>query len=366
MSAIPSFDEAFSKDGGWFNPENFHPTDRVIIFDWITHQIKAIIQSHIRNSFSPFEVEFGYINSPGLNAQVVLYVLEDKAYIGLNVGSAVIIFNYFFQALSHPNLLMNIGDPKSEKYEKKKVLGVILNLNSDGAFNATYGDGQPWIEYHPNDSTRLDYARLLSLHSIIFLIEHEIAHLVNGHLALRSHNRLDSFSKQVLEWDADTWAMSQGVARTIKHISQLPHEIPEPIRWVYSSFENGLSAWLFSVTSLFLLNSSISFDIDKLEDYDHPPSPLSASFVLSTTLEYLSAKSTEKFIRKYEEMNHGVDVFMQSLETLSLLTGNSIYRDEIKKAYSEPALYHLQRLISRWKEIRPLLEPYAYVRKLPD
>ena len=65
-------------------------------------------------------------------------------------------------------------------------------------------------------------------------------------------------------------------------------------------------------------------------------------------------------------MNNGVDVGKQSLETISVLTGNSIYWDEIKKANSEPALNHTQKLISRWKEMRPLLETYAYVRKLPD
>jgi hypothetical protein len=371
LGAIPNFNEAFSEDGDWFNPENFHPIGRWLIFDWITPQIEAIIQSHIRNTFSPFEVEFAYINNPGLNAQVVLFVLEDKSYVGLNVGSAFIIFNYFFHALSHPNLLTNIGDPNSEKNKKKKMQGVTLNINSDGKSNLVYANGQPIIEYFPDDKIRLEYARLLSLHSIIFLIEHEIAHLVHGHLAFREHsnnsgNKLDNFSEQVLEWDADTWATSQAVSRTIKHTSQLPDEMPEPIRWIYSSFENDLSAWLFSILSLFLLNSSIPFDIDRLEVYDHPPAPLSASYVLSTTLEYLSTKSTENLIRKFEEMNYGVDVLKQSLETISILTGNSIYRDEIKKAYSEPALYHLKRLDSRWKEMRPLLEPYVYVRKLPD
>ncbi|NOT04326.1 MAG: hypothetical protein HOP27_06970 [Anaerolineales bacterium] len=366
MGAIPSFNETFSEDGGWFNPENFHQIDRMLIFDWITPQIEAIIQSHIRNTFSPFEVEFAYIDSPTLNASVELFVHEDKSYIGLNVGSARIIFNHFFQALSHPNLFLNIGDPKSEEYKKKKIQGVTFNINSDGAINQTYANGQPMIEYFPNDPIRLDYARLLSLHSIIFLIEHEIAHLVNGHLALRSRNRLDVFSEQVLEWDADSWAMSQGVGRTIKHTSQLPYEEPESIQWIYSSFENDLSAWLFSITSLFLLNSSTPFDIDKLEVYDHPPAPLSAFFVLETTKEHLLTKSTEEFIRKYSEMNDGSNALIQSVEALTLLTGNSIYRDEIKKACSESALSHPQRLISRWKEVRPLLEPYAYVRKLPD
>jgi len=366
LGAIPSFNETFSEDGGWFNPENFHQIDKMLIFDWITPQIEAIIQSHIRNTSSPFEVEFAYVNNPTLNASVELFVHEDKSYIGLNVGSARIIFNHFFQALSHPNLFLNIGDPKSEEYKKKKIQGVTFNINSDGAINQTYANGQPMIEYFPNDPIRLDYARLLSLHSIIFLIEHEIAHLVNGHLALRSHKRLDVFSEQVLEWDADSWAMSQGVGRTIKHTSQLSYEMPKSIRWIYSSFENDLSTWLFSITSLFLLNSSIPFDIDKLEVYDHPPAPLSATFVLSTTLEYLSVKSTEKFVRKYHEMHLGADVLNQSLETLSVLTGNSIYREEIKKACSEPALSHPQRLISRWKEMHLLLEADAYVRKLPD
>jgi hypothetical protein len=370
LCAIPNFNETFSKDGGWFDPENFHQIDKMLIFDWITPQIEAIIQSHIRNTVFPIvEMEFGYINNPGLNASVELYN-EGKFYIGLNVGSAVIIFNYFFQALSHPNLFINIGDPKSEEFKKKKVLGVTLNFNSNRTTNQTYANGQPMIEYFPNDPIRLNYARLLSLHSIIFLIEHEIAHLVNGHLELRSHhkgeNRLDSFSEQVLEWDADSWAMSQGVGRTIKHISQLPHEMPEPIRWIYSSFENDLSTWLFSIISYFLLNSSKPFDIDKLEVYNHPPAPLSATFVLSTTLECLSAKSTEKYVLKYDEMHCGADVLKQSLETISVMKGNSIYREEIKKSVSEPALSHLQRLISRWKEMRTLLEPFAYVRKLPD
>ena len=300
LSVIPSFNEVFSEEGGWFNPENSHQIDRWLIFDWITPHIEAIIQSHIRNTFSPFEVEFAYINNPRLNAQVKLFVLEDKAYIGLNVGSAFTIFNYFFQALSHPNLLTNIGNPKSEENEKKKIQGVIFNINSDGTINQTYMNGQPMIEYFPNDPIRMNYARLLSLHSIIFLIEHEIAHLVNGHLGLRSHrrhigNRLDRFSEQVLEWDADSWATTQGVGRVIKHTSQLPDEMPEPIRWIYSSFENDLSAWLFSIISYFLLNSSVPFDIDKLEVYDHPPAPLSASYVLATTLEHLSTKSTENF-----------------------------------------------------------------------
>jgi len=364
LNGIPSFDETFSEEGGWFNPENFHQIDRGLIFDWITPQIEAIIQSHIKNTLSPFEVEFAYINSPELNAQVRLFVYEDKSYIGLNVGSALIIFNYFFQILSHPNLLSNIGNPSSEKFKKKNIKGVTFNINSAGTSSLVYANGQPMIEYFPNNPIRLNYARLLSGHSIIFLIEHEIAHLLHGHLAFREYsnhsgNKLDNFSEQVLEWDADSWAFSQGVGRTIKHTTQLPHEMPEPIRWIYSAFESDLSAWLFSITSFFLLDSTIPFDIDRLEDYDYPPSPLRASFVLSTTLEYLAVKSTEKFIRKYEEMNYGTDVLKQSLETISVLNGNSIYRDEIKKAYSEPALYHVQRLDSRWKEMRPLLERFA-------
>ena len=87
---------------------------------------------------------------------------------------------------------------------------------------------------------------------------------------------------------------------------------------------------------------------------------------MSTTLEYLKTISTKEFVRKYDEMKNGVDALMLSLETLSVLTGKSMYREEFKKANSEPALYHLQRLISRWKEMRSLLEPYAYVKKLSD
>ena len=370
MGTIPSFNETFSEEGGWFNLENLHQVDRTFIFDWITPQIEAIIRSHIRNTFSPFDVEFAYINNPRINASVELFVSENKSYIGLNVGSAFTIFNYFFQALSHPTLFLDIGNPQSEKHEKKKILGVTVNFNSNEPTNLTLTNSQPMIEYIPNDQIRLNYARLLSLHSIIFLIEHEIAHLVNGHLELRSHrkigNRLDNLSEQVLEWDADSWAMSQGISRTIRHISQLPHEMPESIRWIYSSFEKDLSTWLFSIISYFLLNSSIPFDFDKLEVYNHPPAPLSATFVLSTTLEYLSVKSSEKCIRKYDEMNNGIDVLKQCLETISILTGNSIYREEIKKAFSEPALFHSQRLISKWKEMRSLLEPFAYVRNLPD
>jgi hypothetical protein len=366
LSVFQSFNEVFSKEGGRFDPENFHQIDRMLIFDWITPQIEDIIHSHIRNTSSPFDVEFGYINSPKLNASVELFVYTDKAYIGLNVGAAIIIFNYFFQVLSHPNLLVNIGDPRSEKYEKKKILGVTVNINSDGTSELVYANGQPMIEYFPDDPIRLNYARLLSLHSIIFLIEHEIAHLLNGHLYLRSKNRLDIFSNQVLEWDADTWATSQGVSRIIKHTRQLPHEMPESVRWIYSSFEIDLSAWLFSINSLFLLNSSMPFDNDKLENYDHVPAPVSASYVSSTALEYLSTKGTEELFRKYHEMHLGADVIKQCLETLSLLTGNSIYKEEIKKAISEPALDHLDKLIFRWKEMRSLLEPFANVRKLPD
>jgi len=371
LNVIPSFDETFSENGGWFNPENFHQINRMLIFDWITPQIENIIRSHIKNTYSPFDVEFAYIDSSKVNAQVKLFVYDDKSYIGLNVGSALIIFNYFFQILSHPNLLLEIGNSNSEKYKKKKIQGVTFNINSDGTSNLVCAKGQPMIEYFPVDKIRLDYARLLSLHSIIFIIDHEIAHLVNGHLAFGEHsyfsgNKLDIFSEQVLEWDADSWAFSQGVNRTIKHISLSPNEMPEPIRWVYSSFENDLSAWLFSIISFFLLNSALPFDIDKLECDQHPPDALRASFALSTTLECLSAKSNEKLALKYQDMNLGVDVLKQSVDTISMLIGNPIYLEEVKKAFSEPVLYHIQRLDSRWKEMRPLLEPFAYVRKLPD
>lgn len=195
------------------------------------------------------------IDNLSFNAQAIV----DKnglEFIGINHGAVLILLDVFNRILARNDTFLTIGDPDVE--ENPERLPFLPNSYAD--IQEFYGTDDLESQVLPIDPARQDHAAILTEMALLYLVDHEIAHLRYGHVHYKkqegglsyiaeiepsSKSGFSPLTVKTLEWSADTWAAQQSIYRlltksedsdnyiTIKQGYETP-EVGIYINWSYA------------------------------------------------------------------------------------------------------------------------------------
>ena len=140
-------------------------------------------------------------------------------------GAIFLIYELFFRMMSHPGVIVRVGNPGREQVRPSHSAGLFTNHEHLKASRTG-----SWIE-QPNDPTRTAHASLMAVQVVDFIVHHEIAHIRHGHCEYLNSRlgipfiaeavatggpHADLFlMRQALEVDADTFAAVNGVKAAV-------------------------------------------------------------------------------------------------------------------------------------------------------
>ena len=274
------FDVAFAKYGGRFDPSTLPNAWRQVFDETERHANAIIAAGHVLDNGSSRAVVFGYVNNMEINA-----IAHEQRLIGVFAGTVKYVVSLFMRMLADPYTLPGIGNSSAE--------------NADlPPFN---------LEDHevvlPRDTIRRIYASHLIRIALEFLIRHELAHVMNGHLELlRSQAGLESYLEigtkpvleitaldlQTLECDADSSAGTFSLESLISGL-EISGDFMAKISLpnVKTIEQLKIHDHLFAIYSLFLLFEDSATDEVSLSERSHPPAVLRQYQILTSTYEAL-------------------------------------------------------------------------------
>jgi hypothetical protein len=359
------FDDFAGRDGGTYRPNPANSQLEAQLAAFIEQQTKfAITNQSRRFQKKRPPIEFGVIANVNFNA--VAAIEQGADVIGVYFGAIAVLQVLFQNMLSHPLILKNIGDASSEEYRSRGLdFAKITGDNFAGRGNL-----------RPNDSVRSHYAGLLAWMAIQFIMEHEFAHVINGHVewlnattglgALRETGasaipNLSNMDLQTLEFDADCYGAASLTRVTLQ-------AVPKGL-WVNTFLQTPaqiLFGILFSLYCVFRLfhNSPPQRDDDFLACGDHPPAYLRLYVVLATIASF------EHFTGLFSEadLDHSLmSVFQEAEAAFShVSTAPQVhFRSLFPENWSTQCRQACDILKGNWtKNIRGQLMPYYRGRVL--
>jgi hypothetical protein len=222
-------------------------------------------------------LEFNLIRSGSFNAFAA--TRKEADFIGMNIGVCLILNNLFLRMMAHPGVLPKVGNSSSEM-----APAVSNGVPLDVGINKPPFFGVERVV--PNDPVRADYALKLAFIARIFIIEHELCHIFNGHVDwLNDRHRSNALGEvgaslipnlsyldlQTLEMDADCYGSSHTLLSIFR--SDPAKVLSNPFMSTYSAALYAVAFALYSVFRLFH-NRPLAPDIELVGGGDHPPAVL--------------------------------------------------------------------------------------------
>ncbi|MFO0937829.1 MAG: hypothetical protein U0798_15095 [Gemmataceae bacterium] len=217
------FGEVFKTRGGRINEAKLSPFGAKNL----THltQIADSLVANAQGLKKPLSIQFGFIENASINACATRH--DDEYFVGVHWGSVVMMDLTLSRILANRKAFTRIGDVNLETED----VPIITNFLPDAAY--MFAAGNKII--CPRDPVRQAYVTSLLLFAYRFLLGHEFAHVVYGHIDLLIPNgrtasltELDitpidakaNLTRQVIEWDADCSAASVHGAGYIRRRSE--------------------------------------------------------------------------------------------------------------------------------------------------
>lgn len=215
-------------------------------------------------------IHFDFANTGVVNAFACIY--RDQYFIGVTKGAVASLALFFERMLSDRRILMQIGNSDGEMEHPPLTYPLAEALVQDNLANGPN---------HPTDSMRQDYCKWLTLSALDFLILHELGHIANGHVDRAVAKQLSPFIAEfggepltpeeaielhLMEIDADGFAASQGVCKTMNVVKNPPYAIPQ-----LASYDGLLFSWLFAVFSFFRMFGDTPIASIDVYEKRHPP-----------------------------------------------------------------------------------------------
>jgi hypothetical protein len=351
------FDIVTKRFGGRANHE------RPILFDHFVSRYNAILEYYKRdpNLLKPFPaIIFDYVENKNFNAFAMKS--ENKHIIAIHNSVFLIISDLFSRMLASKNILPDIGNINLEK-PTKKLLDYYSNAENliqhtkDGKFEIV----------QPIDPIRKKYADHLALLAMDFIFEHELSHIVFGHVdylnekyGINVYSEMNSNDRQIknnldfqtLEMDADSTALAR--CCTFAHFEILNNnflKVDSDIKFIYSDYYSAFATINFAITTVFLIFGDGNYQDIQPGKTIHPPPRMRQLMVASTfytinekwnldlDLDILTKKIGSKTIEANEaymeitgkKINKEVfeDKYYKNNKTPQILVGN--WSDKLRK-----------------------------------
>ena len=303
------------------------------------------------------EVYFNFINNPLVNAKAAI---KDKTgLIGFYGGGFMIIYDLFLKNLSHTDTLMQIGAPKIEKFS----VPIIRNYYSDANLLVNFGnfDYEPYKQSIPIDKSRSAYAYLLFNIAFEFILNHELTHILNGHVSFVDSNPdyNNNLTFQTLEMDADCISISKILARHVRIYKGIIKGTEEYHEF-YTSLNSVIYFIYYSICTLFrIFADNAVYKLNTLTNLSHSKPRIRQVMAGATILEYFN----NYFVELRDELDLKVlgEVTAEVEKNYMSLTGLKIDIKDYEEASSIDAKEQTRQILEHWETIRFKLTDYSYV-----
>lgn len=230
----------------------------------------------------------------------------------------------------------------------------------------------------PKDVTRNEFAQHLRHLSAIFIVSHEIAHHVQGHIPYAfDHLKLSSLSSsgvptdeaqknlywQTLEMWADLSAVWNGISSIHSHFKDSPGS---PVQFCETPL-GSIYNWLFAIFVLCRLHGDPSLTEFDLADGTHPPWRMRQLLIIGMVAAYVAQEDKAGVLGTPADLNILFGRCVTDCErAIALATGTQFRHGNIMSWNSQAILDHKNRLLGIWKNgLRDKLQPFSHVT-LPD
>lgn len=356
------FDLAFKEVGGYYDISKYAMDNEV--FDAFVRKHQDLIDWYCKIHNSWPIAYLCFVNNYSIGGHVSKF--NNKYFIGINSATHAILQSLFSIMLSNKNILTDFGDVLDELEENQVKKIVIADLRKFIKVNGN-------IDHTPKDKLRQDLVCFLTSCCMKFLISHEYAHILFGHLDYLIHKNsittfsnmpvnnlngnIDPLDSQTLEMDSDCFAV-KGIYDEIL----IAERSIESIYKIYQPFCKDLNTHLrlsmFAVNSMFRLFGNNLPDLAHLKTYSHPPA-LVRMFNINATLITLfeSRTNIDEIINICSQTDMEVDNAFNEISKTKL--------DNILYEHAKNTCDYSYALMLHWNNVRPLLEGYTYGKLAP-
>jgi hypothetical protein len=360
--------------------ENTHrffpiPNNLSHIFDshhlMIEEQIAELKSMFMKGCNIDIYVDFAA--APDLNA--VATIEEYLGIVAIWKGSVLLPKDSFQRMLSHPGILTTIGDSGTESIACQ--FGEGLATDVDELHRQRRQHGRPEHPPIPKDEMRRAFAIAATQFAFDFLVIHELAHIVVGHLGFmkskgylayileaaggktdKQQSEPPNIVRQAVEYGADTTA----VGITIEKILSNRGLVQSRTQDVFPGVEQQLAIWCFAINVFFRL-WGISIDINSMDKGKYPPTAMRFSLAINlanTLLRKMRPDLNPSFL---DISNYA---FTEANDAIIAIGGSTIQKCDLDPVFSAEGQAHHARIRNCWfKEIVPELKAHSYV-PIPD
>jgi hypothetical protein len=219
----------------------------------------------------------------------------------------------------------------------------------------------------PKDELRQWFSILFTKMALKFLLDHELAHIIFGHLDLANSKGLNSIAEkestsfvgmdsQSIEMDADAFATHQAMIDLFVYNSD--PELPERHKKFCCDFKNGISNWMFSIYSFYRIFAYQNNPAENLSQRTHPPIGLRLRMIfgsLSQTVRRLDPKILEEDL-----INMHIDTLIKVEGVMTEISEMVRGVEEIEFSFSEEGKNHMNDVVLNWRKLKVKLRPFAF------
>ncbi|MCJ7448609.1 MAG: hypothetical protein MUO72_13045 [Bacteroidales bacterium] len=316
----------------------------------------------------PFpKIIYNYINKVTFNAHAFKY--KEYYIIAIHLAVWAIITDLFHRMLAHKEILKGIGNPNKESSATSigdyydDVADLLINTPLD-KFSLKF----------PKDTTRQHYAYHLSGLAMDFIFEHELAHILFGHvdylsncLSMNCISEFQSseilyqnqFNLQTLEMNADTMGLASCISRAINAIKD-NSLVNFNYRIFYKDKYQVFSDLAFAVFNTLRVFGDGDYKETRIGKSTHPNPGVRQVILLSFLEQIMQSQQTIKI--EHEKLHELlIKIMVESENAYKLITGKEHNRYVYTPEYfaNHPLT---SRLPINWKEnIRNKLMNYTFV-----
>jgi len=290
------------------------------------------------------------INNPALNATAARS--GNQYFIGIYIGAILQSFAVFSRMMASNTILTDIGsaaleDPpqKMHDIQLKETIHPLLSFTR---------------ELVPKDPIRNEVVKMFVKHVLDFLIFHEYAHIVYGHVDYRNSKQQSVFADnvvlQALETSADGFSTFISMMLLYKALSDENPIIPKALRSHYKDRYTALRMWLFPIYTYFRLFGHMNLQYCTITE-SHP----SPGYRVNLIVEAIDTFKELGFANDDQLLEHCIDILIEVEEAFAQISEQGLDIRPLHTSLSEEPQKCTNDLFAKEIEIFDLLKEYSYI-----